>query len=140
MTLTLLSANVIPVLAAGDAAAGITAGIGAIFVALLWVVGIILGAAAYFAPTIVAVLVRARHLAVVIVLNVFLGWSVVGWVVALALAFMGKGGPGTVVVMPSPSPAAALAPAGSVPALPPVGARSPDGLYWWNGSGWQSVA
>lgn len=140
MTLTLLSANVIPVLAADDAAAGITAAIGAIFVALLWVVGIVLGAAAYFAPTIVAVLVRARHLAVVIVLNVFLGWSLVGWVVALALAFMGKGEPGTVVVMPGGAAGGSLGPASPVPALPPVGARSPDGLYWWTGSGWQSVA
>jgi hypothetical protein len=140
MTLTLLSATVIPVLAADDAAAGLTAAIGAIIFALLWVVGIVLGAAAYFAPTIVAVLVRGRHLAAVIVLNVFLGWSLVGWVVALALAFMGKGEPGTVVVMPSASPAAAVGPAGSVPALPPLGARSPDGQYWWNGSGWQSVA
>lgn len=140
MTLTLLSATVIPVLAAGDAAAGLTAAIGAIFVALLWVVAIVLGAAAYFAPTIVAVLVRARHLAVVVVLNVFLGWSLIGWVVALALAFMGKGEPGTIVVMPASSPAGALGPQRSAPALPPVGARSPDGLYWWTGSGWQSVA
>ena len=140
MTLTVLSATVIPVLAADDAAAGLTAAIGAIIVALLWVVGIVLGAAAYFAPTIVGVLVRGRHLAAVIVLNVFLGWSLVGWVVALALAFMGKGEPGTVVVLPSTSPAAAVGPAGFAPALPPVGARSPDGLYWWNGSGWESVA
>ena len=139
MALT-LSATVIPVLAADDAAAGLTAAIGAIFVALLWVVGIALGAAAYFAPTIVAILVRARHLAVVIVLNVFLGWSLIGWVVALALAFMGKGEPGTVVVLPQNGSAGGLGPASSVPALPPVGARSPDGLHWWNGSGWQSVA
>jgi hypothetical protein len=139
MALT-LSATVIPVLAADDAAAGLMAAIGAIFVALLWVAGIVLGAAAYFAPTIVAILVRARHLAAVIVLNLLLGWSLIGWVVALALAFMGKGEPGTVVVLPQNGSAGGPGPAGSVLALPPVGARSPDGLYWWNGSGWQSVA
>jgi hypothetical protein len=139
MALTLLSAGATPFLAAGDAAAGVTAVIGGLFFVLLWVVGILLGAAAYFAPSIVAVLLRARHLAVVIVLNVFLGWSLIGWVVALALAFVGKGEPGTIVVMPAagtggPAPAAALA------ALPGVGARSADGHYWWDGYGWQTVA
>ena len=134
MALTLLSVGVIPFLAADEAAAGLTAALGAIFIALLWVAGILLGAAAYFAPTIVAIFVRARHLAVVIVLNVFLGWSLVGWVVALALAFMGKSEPGTIVVMPQGGTGS------SVPALPAVGARSPDGFYWWDGYGWQSVA
>ena len=47
-------------------------------------VAALLGLAIYFIPTIIA----AKHplVAPVVVLNVFLGWTFVGWVVALALA------------------------------------------------------
>ena len=41
---------------------------------------------AYFTPTIVAKRRAIRQLAPVIVVNVFLGWTFVGWVVALAWA------------------------------------------------------
>jgi hypothetical protein len=137
MAVTLLSVGTTPFLAPGDAAAVLAAVVGGVFLAVLWVVGILLGAAAYFAPTIVAALARGRHLAAVAVINAFLGWSLIGWVVALALAFAGKGEPRTVVVMPQAAPTQT---SGSIPALPAVGSRSPEGLYWWDGRGWQSVA
>lgn len=38
----------------------------------------------YFLPTIVAVMRRHGDLLAVAVVNVFLGWTVIGWVVALA--------------------------------------------------------
>jgi cell division protein FtsX len=42
--------------------------------------------AAYFAPTVVA-FARAHHQAnTVLVINLFLGWTFVGWVVALAMS------------------------------------------------------
>lgn len=42
--------------------------------------------AVYFLPTIVAV-GRAHHNAsAILVINLFLGWTVLGWVVALAMA------------------------------------------------------
>lgn len=44
------------------------------------------GLTAYFVPTIVAVARGHHQAAPIIVVNVFLGWSVVGWVVALAMA------------------------------------------------------
>lgn len=43
---------------------------------------------AYFIPTVVAVVGRHRQAGAIGVLNVFLGWTVVGWVVALVWACM----------------------------------------------------
>lgn len=37
-------------------------------------------------PTIVAVRRRVRHVASIAVINIFLGWTFVGWIAALALA------------------------------------------------------
>ena len=46
----------------------------------------LLAAMAYFLPTIVGVARMVPHLGSVFVVNLFLGWTFVGWVVALALA------------------------------------------------------
>lgn len=43
-------------------------------------------AAVYFIPTIVAGIRKVPNLGSVIVINLFLGWTLVGWVVALAMA------------------------------------------------------
>jgi hypothetical protein len=40
----------------------------------------------YFVPSIVAVARKVTHQGSVIVLNLFLGWTFIGWVVALAMA------------------------------------------------------
>jgi len=45
------------------------------------------GILCYFVPLIVAVRRHVRHLGSVAVVNIFLGWTVIGWVVALAMAF-----------------------------------------------------
>ncbi len=42
--------------------------------------------ALYFLPSIVAVARKITHQGSVVVINVFLGWTFVGWVVALAMA------------------------------------------------------
>jgi hypothetical protein len=42
--------------------------------------------ALYFLPSIVALARRITHQGSVVVINVFLGWTFVGWVVALAMA------------------------------------------------------
>jgi hypothetical protein len=49
-------------------------------------VGLLLVLALYFAPTIVAIARKVDHQGSVAVINVFLGWTLVGWVVALAMA------------------------------------------------------
>lgn len=63
-----------------DAAAHGAAGI--IFIAALWLAG----GAAYFAPTIVGFVCKARNLAVVVAINFVFGWTLIGWVVALVFA------------------------------------------------------
>jgi hypothetical protein len=40
----------------------------------------------YFLPSVVAVARKVTHQGSVIVINVFLGWTFIGWVVALAMA------------------------------------------------------
>jgi hypothetical protein len=40
----------------------------------------------YFVPTILAMLRRVPNVGSVMVINLFLGWSLIGWVVALAMA------------------------------------------------------
>ena len=47
---------------------------------------VLVGAALYFLPTVNAAVRNAKHLGAVIVVNVFLGWTFIGWVVALAIA------------------------------------------------------
>ncbi|MFI4990736.1 MAG: superinfection immunity protein [Solirubrobacterales bacterium] len=51
--------------------------------------------ALYFLPSIVAVARKVTHQGSVIVINVFLGWTFVGWVVALAMACRTSRVPGT---------------------------------------------
>lgn len=46
----------------------------------------ILVALVYFAPTIVAVARKVPNGGSVAVINLFLGWTLIGWVIALAMA------------------------------------------------------
>lgn len=47
---------------------------------------IILMVAVYLLPTILGLTMKTPHTASVAVINVFLGWTLIGWVVALAMA------------------------------------------------------
>lgn len=60
----------------GDAAAG---GFALLIMFCLWT-------AMYFLPTIVAVM-RKHNIASILLLNLFLGWTVIGWIIALVMAF-----------------------------------------------------
>lgn len=40
----------------------------------------------YFLPSVVAVARKVRHQGSVVVINLFFGWTFIGWVVALAMA------------------------------------------------------
>ena len=53
------------------------------------ILGLAILAGIYFAPTIVA-WGRKHETASVLVINLFLGWTFVGWVVALAMAVRGE--------------------------------------------------
>lgn len=50
--------------------------------AVVAIVGLVL----YFIPTIIAIVRKAPNLGLVIVINLFLGWTLIGWVVALVMA------------------------------------------------------
>lgn len=50
----------------------------------------ILAILAYWLPSIVAVIRRVPNIGSVIVVDMLLGWTVIGWIVALAMAFRSK--------------------------------------------------
>lgn len=66
----------------------------------------VVGAAFYFLPSIVALIKKAPSKISVIIINLFFGWTFVGWVVALAMAFRDPQPPQQVNVynQPPPSP------------------------------------
>lgn len=43
--------------------------------------------ALYFAPTILAYMFRSERTSGIFVLNLFLGWTAIGWIIALVWAF-----------------------------------------------------
>ncbi len=53
--------------------------------------------AMYFLPTIIAVR-RGRQVGPVAVINIFFGWSLIGWVVAISMALSDKANGGAPVV------------------------------------------
>ncbi|WP_419804777.1 superinfection immunity protein [Terriglobus sp.] len=57
-----------------------------IFLAVFAILGIALGLALYFLPTIIAQQKRHRSLGGIFVLNLLLGWSLLGWIGALVWA------------------------------------------------------
>lgn len=73
------------------------------------VVGLLILAALYFVPTIVAA-IRGHQLASVAVVNILLGWTFVGWVVALVMAVRDK--PAAVAASQSAMPPPARAGSG----------------------------
>jgi hypothetical protein len=66
---------------------------------------LILVAIPYFIPSIVAISRGMHNKGSIIVVNVFLGWTLIGWVVALAMACGGKKSvdAGTLTYTPPPS-------------------------------------
>jgi hypothetical protein len=57
---------------------------GAGIVALLFFLGAI---AFYFLPWIQAAIRKHHNIGPVVIVNIFLGWTFIGWVIALAMAF-----------------------------------------------------
>lgn len=55
---------------------------------LLFIVGFVI----YFLPSIIAAQSKKTNANAVCILNIFLGWTLVGWVVALIWASTGEGG------------------------------------------------
>jgi hypothetical protein len=109
-------------------------------------------AAVYLAPTITAIAIRSRNLLGVILVDVLLGWTVIGWVVAWVLCFVGpRGGSEQPLAWPTQQPSAyGLSPDGMFwwdgiawrdtrVVAPPSAPRSADGFWWWDGVRWRPV-
>ena len=90
-------------------------------------VTVTISAAMYFLPVLVGAFRRAPDLGSVAVLNVLLGWTLIGWVVALALAFRSTRPQGQVLQLVPNLPTAPSA-VRHPPALPP--ASEPPSAGW----------
>ncbi len=93
----------------------------------------------YFLPTIIAVVRHVPNVGSVLVVNLLLGWTLVGWVVALAMAarsvpvapvqqqfYVGQPQPGLPAAGPAP-------PAGAGWYADPAGRFA---MRWWGGHAW----
>jgi hypothetical protein len=116
------------------------------------VIVVVMMAALYVAPTIVAVLYRSPNLVAVILVDLLLGWTVVGWIVAWVLCFhSGSGRAADPLAWPAGHPyGGGLSPDGMFwwdgiawrdtrVVAPPSAPRSPDGYWWWDGMRWRPV-
>lgn len=96
----------------------------------------------YFLPLVIAASRHVPNVGSVAVVNLFLGWTFIGWVVALAMACR-SGGNATVVnvgpqaygrpVMPYPPAPGSPAERGFAPGWYP---RETGGERWWDGQAW----
>ena len=66
-------------------ASDVATGIGSYLTGITGIISIVIGLFVYFIPTIIGL--RKRNAAAIFMLNLFLGWTFVGWVVALVWAF-----------------------------------------------------
>ena len=66
-------------LADGESSGGGNAAVGAVLLILL--------AVGYFIPTIIAATRHVPNVGSVVAINLFLGWTAIGWIIALAMAF-----------------------------------------------------
>jgi hypothetical protein len=55
---------------------------------VVWILLTVLGLVFYFLPTIIAIVREHPNVAPIVVINVLLGWTLVGYAVALAWAFL----------------------------------------------------
>ncbi len=58
----------------------------------LWEIGLLLliFSPVYFIPTIIAIVRNAKQKLGIILLNIFAGWTLIGWVIALIWSIVGK--------------------------------------------------
>jgi hypothetical protein len=87
------------------------------------VLGLLILLGFYFLPTIVAVIRKVPNMGSVIVINLFLGWSIIGWIVALAMAARSVPTPQQVIVNQYTSPQVPPPPAPTHGRAPPVNPR-----------------
>lgn len=117
---------------AASGGAGAAAGV------VLLLVVIALGIGVYFIPTIVAFSRKHHQAGAVFAINFLLGWSIIGWAVALAMALSAHRQPQVVLnqygpAAPPQSPTQGPAPGWYVDTARPWVER------WWDGYQWTQV-
>jgi hypothetical protein len=98
----------------------------------------------------VAAVTHSRNILPVVLIDVLLGWTVIGWIAAWVLCFTGRQPqPGMGWTMQQPG-MHGLSPDGMFwwdgiawrdtrVVAPPHAQRSPDGYWWWDGMRWRPV-
>jgi hypothetical protein len=120
-----------------------------------YVIGVLFFVALYLAPTIVAVVYKSKHLLAVVLVDILLAWTLIGWVVAWVLVFTGRredaqpqqawptaypGDPGAQNLSPDRMFWwDGIAWRDTRVVAPPWAARSADGSWWWDGHQWRQV-
>ena len=101
---------------------------------ILLLVLIVVGIALYFLPTFIAHQRHHHQFTSILVLNIFLGWTFIGWVVCLAMSLSATHAGGSPV-----ADVAAMAPPQSAPAAgwyPNPTPGNPSQTRWWDGRQW----
>jgi|SRR5579862_469434 len=115
--------------------------LGGLFGAFLVLVAI----AAYMVPTVVGGARKVVNIGSVCAINVLLGWTLIGWAVALAMAL--RTNPPGLATQLWPGRATPAPPAATAPAPATAGAAPPPGWYldpsgarrWWDGREWTAA-
>jgi len=104
------------------------------------VILILLGIGAYFLPTILGARRKVVNVGSVFAINLLLGWTLIGWAIALAMALRTNPPHAYQQYWTGPGPNVAVAAPAPVSAGPPPGWYSdPSGSptdRWWDGTKW----
>jgi hypothetical protein len=104
------------------------------------VLGIVVSVAIYMLPTIIGANRKVVHLGSVVAVNVLLGWTLVGWVVALAMSLRTNPPYYEQMVGPAASGAYPAALHSTAPPAPPGWYQDPAGVMrLWEGTQWTSA-
>jgi hypothetical protein len=98
---------------------------------VLVLVLIVFGIGLYFLPSMIAKQRNHHQFKMILVLNIFLGWTFIGWVVCLAMSLSATQAGGSPVA--SVAGPQAAAPPGWYSAPTP---DNPGAVRWWDGTRW----
>lgn len=95
---------------------------------------LLIGVVVYFVPAMVATSRKAVNRGSVGVINLLLGWTIIGWIVALAMA-MGRTEKQEMRWHQQPTPPPPMQQQGPPPGWYPA-PDDPNAMRWWDGRDW----